>query len=269
MPTSFHLARNHIGHSALLDKRPGHKWVTDLSFDKLRSQISSSFYGNPNIGVDGELCLLWMLNKYLQGIDDQIKSDALTFLLSFPIHEVKSSKGNFLDISIQTPEGDIASTAIVVNYKIRSPLGRLWHFICTKIGELHLSFKLWKHGNLPEIITNPKWKLQRSTLFQVLDNTTSTMQKMHFEKGPKPRHWYINFVATNPNHHNRGYGSQVMAKVCQLADEESVDCYLECSSQKNKKFYEKFKFVVVGSHTIDSTSEEESTIYVMIRRHEG
>jgi ribosomal protein S18 acetylase RimI-like enzyme len=267
MSPTLKLARNRIGQEVSIENRPGHNWVTGLGFDQLRTHIGSSFYGYPNKNVDGEMCCGYVINKHLKGADDKVKSDALKFLLSFSLFEVMCSKQKFLDISIQTAEKKIAATAIVVDYPINGIIGRWWNHMYKKAIELYLTFRFWKQGALPEIITDSKWNEQRKGLLTEVAGATDTLLSTHILKGPNYRHWYVNFVATSPDHQGRGYGSEIMKKVCTIADEENVDCYLECSSTKNKFFYGKFGFVVLGTHILDNAAIEETTMYFMLRRH--
>ncbi|KAH0472077.1 MAG: uncharacterized protein KVP18_001289 [Porospora cf. gigantea A] len=84
-------------------------------------------------------------------------------------------------------------------------------------------------------------------------------------------HLYVEAFFTNPEKQGRGYGRQMLGAVCAAADKLGVLCYLECSSARNKSFYEKSGFVALESSTTTEIPEghpfvHEGGVHYMFRR---
>jgi ribosomal protein S18 acetylase RimI-like enzyme len=135
--------------------------------------------------------------------------------------------------------------------------------------ETVLAVRLWRRGALPDSLVAKEWKAEREDVYRKARLTTAVMSHAHMTHGPRHRHWYVNFVATNPDLQGQGYGSKMMRKVCELADNERADCYLECGNDKNKSFYGKFGFVAVASRVLDeaagANADEKMIAYGMVR----
>jgi len=57
-------------------------------------------------------------------------------------------------------------------------------------------------------------------------------------------HWYLEFLATEPDRRGRGVGSALMAPVLERCDDEGVGAYLESSKEANLAFYGRAGFEV-------------------------
>lgn len=72
--------------------------------------------------------------------------------------------------------------------------------------------------------------------------------------------WYIEVVAIDPAYQGKKFGSkmiQSLIKMCPLGE----PIYLECTHEKNVRFYEKFGFKVVYDITLkDPASESDAGI---------
>lgn len=66
-----------------------------------------------------------------------------------------------------------------------------------------------------------------------------TLERIH----PRPPHWYLEFIGTDPPHQGRGFGSALIAPVVAEADRQGVGAYLESSKESNLAFYARFGFV--------------------------
>lgn len=242
------------------------RWETGLKFDDLNLAIGRSFSGIPG-KVDGEPICTWMISECQR--DAKVRDETMRFVVSVPLYEAVTRR-TFVDLSIRTNDGTLASTAILVDYKPKVALARCWDKVVSKWQESVLVLKLWRRGALPDLLVSKEWKAERDSVYRKARKTTAAMSEVHLKHGPRHRHWYVNFVASNPDLQGQGYGSKIMRKICELADMEEADCYLECGMEKNKSFYERFGFVVVASCDLDeaakSNAAERVTAYGMVRK---
>ena len=61
---------------------------------------------------------------------------------------------------------------------------------------------------------------------------------------PRPAHWYLAVLGTEPAAHGRGLGSAVLAPVLEQCDSDGVGAYLESSKERNIDFYARHGFRV-------------------------
>lgn len=66
---------------------------------------------------------------------------------------------------------------------------------------------------------------------------------------PRPPHWYLAVLGTDPPSQGRGVGSALMAPVLSRCDDEGVPAYLESSKESNVPFYARHGFEV--TRTLD------------------
>jgi ribosomal protein S18 acetylase RimI-like enzyme len=63
---------------------------------------------------------------------------------------------------------------------------------------------------------------------------------------PRPHHWYLAVLGTEPEAQGRGLGSAVLAPVLEQCDQDGVGAYLESSKERNIDFYARHGFRVLG-----------------------
>jgi GNAT superfamily N-acetyltransferase len=63
---------------------------------------------------------------------------------------------------------------------------------------------------------------------------------------PRPPHWYLAVLGTDPSAQGQGLGSAVLQPVLQQCDADGVCAYLESSKQRNVDFYARHGFRVTG-----------------------
>jgi ribosomal protein S18 acetylase RimI-like enzyme len=61
---------------------------------------------------------------------------------------------------------------------------------------------------------------------------------------PKPPHWYLATLGTDPAAQGRGLGTAVLAPVLEECDRDGVGAYLESSNESNLDYYSRFGFRV-------------------------
>lgn len=77
----------------------------------------------------------------------------------------------------------------------------------------------------------------RALRFAQLD---AVMQRKH----PKHRHWYLWFLAVDPPHQGKGYGSKLLRSFDDKAERDGLPCYLETDKPSSVRLYEKHGYKV-------------------------
>ncbi|VEP11398.1 Acetyltransferase [Hyella patelloides LEGE 07179] len=78
---------------------------------------------------------------------------------------------------------------------------------------------------------------------------------------PDEPHWYLAIFGVEPNQQKKGYGSALMKHTLAIGDRDKKIAYLESSSLKSVRFYEKHGFEVIGKVQVG----ESPTIFPMVR----
>jgi ribosomal protein S18 acetylase RimI-like enzyme len=75
-----------------------------------------------------------------------------------------------------------------------------------------------------------------------------TLDRLHKEDVPEP-HWYLLVLGVAAKYQSLGIGSLLLQPVLELADREGFSCYLETSTEKAVRFYQKHGFEVIRTGT--------------------
>jgi GNAT superfamily N-acetyltransferase len=68
------------------------------------------------------------------------------------------------------------------------------------------------------------------------------VNKLFDDHHPPGSYWYLQFMGVSPAWQGRGIGSALMAPVLARCDREGVRAYLDATSQRNKRLYERHGF---------------------------
>ncbi|MBW4694046.1 MAG: GNAT family N-acetyltransferase [Lyngbya sp. HA4199-MV5] len=79
------------------------------------------------------------------------------------------------------------------------------------------------------------------------------IEKYHKQDMPTP-HWYLFMLGVHPSCQGEGIGGLLLQPVLQQADADQLCCYLETSTERAVRFYEKHGFKVVRSHENSATA---------------
>ena len=63
-------------------------------------------------------------------------------------------------------------------------------------------------------------------------------------KHPKPPHWYLAVLGTDPDHQGKGLASALLEPVLSGCDRDEVPAYLETGTERNVAFYNRHGFKV-------------------------
>jgi ribosomal protein S18 acetylase RimI-like enzyme len=66
------------------------------------------------------------------------------------------------------------------------------------------------------------------------------------EYHPSSEYWYLTIAGVDPSAQGRGLGSALMAHAVAICDREQHAAYLEASTPRSRRLYERFGFEVVG-----------------------
>ena len=69
------------------------------------------------------------------------------------------------------------------------------------------------------------------------------VNKLFDDHHPHGSYWYLQFLGVAPGWQGRGIGSALMGPVLERCDREGVRAYLDATSERNKRLYERHGFV--------------------------
>ena len=75
------------------------------------------------------------------------------------------------------------------------------------------------------------------------------------QRHPRPPHWYLAVLGTEPSHQRRGIGSALLRPVLSRCDRTGVPAFLETARHENVGFYERRGFEVIDSLTLPGGPE--------------
>ncbi len=119
----------------------------------------------------------------------------------------------------------------------------------------------WAPPGRPEVevdppdIDHPPWRLERF-------GAVGAAMAEHTPPGP---HWYLNMLATHPDWQRQGLGQALMSVVFELADDESVPCYLETETAANVAYYRHHGFDVRSEWDLATDDSQGPHMWGMVR----
>merc|ERR1711862_238343 len=143
----------------------------------------------------------------------------------------------------------------------------LWTKIMKLVDEIKMYLKMRNlFGVFPSLADSKLNPGVMDILVKRGDKIESQMKQFHFKYGPKEKHWYIAMVGVDPDNQGKGYGKQLMKQMNDIADKTGRMCYLECATEKNRSFYEKFGYEVVGTEYLCTSDDPvDLEFYLMVR----
>jgi hypothetical protein len=88
------------------------------------------------------------------------------------------------------------------------------------------------------------------------------LEELHKTSVPQP-HWYLAILGVHPDHQSQGVGSSLIQPTLDEADRDNLPCYLETSTERAVRFYQRHRFEVVKM--IDFSQERTQHIWAMKR----
>jgi GNAT superfamily N-acetyltransferase len=72
-----------------------------------------------------------------------------------------------------------------------------------------------------------------------------TLTRLERHHPRSPGHWYLHYLGVEPRRQGRGLGGALLAPVLELCDRERTPAFLEASTDRNRKLYERNGFELV------------------------
>jgi ribosomal protein S18 acetylase RimI-like enzyme len=73
------------------------------------------------------------------------------------------------------------------------------------------------------------------------------------EAQPSESHWYLPFLGVEPSHQGNGYGSALLRHALARCDRDRLPAYLQATTPRNRRLYERHGFEVVGTVQVGSS----------------
>lgn len=80
--------------------------------------------------------------------------------------------------------------------------------------------------------------------FKKLLSVFSTFEKYHKQDMNQP-HWYLLALGVSEAYQSQGVGSLLIKPILERADKENLPCYLETSTEKAVRFYQRNEFEII------------------------
>ena len=162
-------------------------------------------------------------------------------------------------------EGELAAVNVVRVFR-GNYLKSLWE----PFWETRIAFEAMLTGTMPKVYMDSNQGCLRGHIdARVKQMVDVTMQKLHCLHAPGP-HIYVAVMATSPEKQGKGHCSRLMRAISRAADLDKLPCYLECTSERNCKIYQRFGYRVVGQYTVSVEKDETGSLpfehlYCMLR----
>lgn len=238
-------------------------WVTDLPFEETYRALSVSYAGKDD--SNRAPSMKWA-TAHLEddGEDLQSKIELISYLMALSLKKTYGKKHLTLAKKV---DDKIVATGVIVecDFAAEESLFKVEKLRESKRKSL-LNLKMFLKGETAAIVKPPP-KLEDPKSQKVVTKIESLQELLkdwHKQYGPKSKHWYVDFVAVDPELQNQGYGTELVQKVNELADAQKVDCYIETESERHKVFYERLGYETIATKTLNNVGILK--IYIMIRK---
>jgi GNAT superfamily N-acetyltransferase len=249
---------------SLIQSNPNPKWSTDASFDNICTAVSRSFAGSETAAAE-PICS-WVFRDVLPKEGASGRVEGFKFLMTFAIDEVLRKGGIAFGHPDDKSDG-LQSCAIIREFDpaIEFEGSHRWDDFVTEFMGVYFYLRAKIGGTLPVVFIEDN-KTAMKTLEEQGQLFIRDLKEGHKLYGPKGKHIYIFNLATDPDFQGRGYGKQMMTQINDISDASGLPCYLECSGEKNRSFYEKFGYKTVKQHPLADRKNEEILLEYMVRQ---
>jgi ribosomal protein S18 acetylase RimI-like enzyme len=117
-----------------------------------------------------------------------------------------------------------------------------------------LPFKVYKEKFFQALICSIKGKMYKLGMeaSRRVKPIRDTNNKAHLEFSPSD-HWYLQTLGINPPYQGKGYGTILMRYMLEKVDENPLPVFLETSTERNVRFYERLGFNVMKKYSVPGT----------------
>ena len=126
----------------------------------------------------------------------------------------------------------------------------IWHH---SSHEKHSTFRALRSGILRILRVFDGEMFKRIRLF------IYTLHEIQSRLLPEP-HWYLSFLAVDPEHQGKGYGGALLKEMLVNIDSQGHPCYLEALGEENIGLYERY-----GFHVVEEIAFAGHKMWAMVR----
>lgn len=234
------------------------KWEQHPNLKTVRATKAKAFAGDATHPAEPKMA--WTMRDIDALKDEKLRHEMYAFIMSFPIQVCRNAGGIIFGHS--DGRGGLLSIAAAYEFDPKNALSKSWiKRTMRTIGKLLVFVNVVIHMRPPAAFEG------MDTVFERLEIVEGEkLTQYHGQYGPKEKHWYVETVGVDPESQGKGYGTELMEQIGKMADAEGKWCYLECTSEKNKRFFEKCGFKLVGTETVkDETDGATLDICFMTR----
>jgi GNAT superfamily N-acetyltransferase len=247
---------------SLIQSNPQPKWSTNASFDSICTAVSRSFAGSSTAAA--EPMSSWVFRDILPKEGALGRIEAYKFLMTFAIDQLLRKGGIAFGHPGDDKQGGLQSCAIILEFDpaVEFRGKHRWDNFVTGCRVAYFYMRAKIGGTLPAVFIRHKNALK--TLEEQGQLFSRDLKEGHKLFGPKGKHIYVFNIATDPDFQGRGYGSQLMTQINDISDSSGLPCYLECSGEKIRTFYEKFGYKTTMQHPL-ADKQGEILVEYMVR----
>jgi len=223
--------------------------------------LGKAFAGTPS--SPPELGINWCLGpEFAIGTDlERFRADYFDFMMRISVHQQKGG-----GIILGVKQGETLAAVMVARRFNSAPKGSTCADQCAMYNAYNEASKLKK---VPALYTEKAANIK--ALCKMADKRMNAWIKIietsHVTHVPGP-HYYIPAAGVHPDHQGKKLFGKLMRKISELADAESIPCYLECNGHQHVALYEHFGYQTVAQHTIkveDDVHPKHEDFFSMLR----
>jgi ribosomal protein S18 acetylase RimI-like enzyme len=203
----------------------------------------------------------WILGPELQDLDDPVRREACEFMMTTYLSARHNPAWEGCGmLAIRGPDGELSAVCVchrMETGEVGGCCGLLEGFQFAWAAIATASRK-----GLPSVF-KPKTpdggeRARRigDSLHMRGDKLGDAIKLMQGTQGP---HWYAAAVAVHPERQGQGLVKKLLTALSAIADAEHLPCYLDCSSERHCRIYERCGYGVVVEEAIAATVESETS----------
>lgn len=203
----------------------------------------------------------WLLEPFSSSEDEKLAS----CVMGVPIYDALRNGGTL--VGTRDDNGQLESVIVLRVYNTTKEAG-FWHEASEMMSFAGAAWNMYQDTGIADEFTMSKFKAERSKFENRAKKFGVELKEQHKQHGPEGPHWYILNVAVSPASRGKGIGRQIMTRLGQAADEESMSCYLETVGAGNIRFYQSMGYTIVTEFVLEDV-EASSTLsgVAMMVRH--
>lgn len=224
----------------------GGQWITHCCFYELSTVLGKAWAGTTHI--KGEAAKEWM-TSHVDYPDARTKEQLSIYYMGSSI--AQAMRRGAVVLAGQR-KGDVTAVLIVSEKTHNQPTPT--HYTGHWWWELGVTLRL-ADMVLPALLQCQIYQGQQGQSQRKASALSDLKQGYHDQNRPRTQYWSVEMVGIDPRQQGLGYGRELVDRLCALADEAGVACYLEAAGPKNALFYEGSGFTSIRSLSVDDPTD--------------